>query len=76
MAEMKPLRFDIDIDEARGVATFFDWYGDSWAETVEEQRIIDEQIRTKIGFKLGYEIVITKFGHAGNGHMDVEFKRK
>jgi hypothetical protein len=73
---VKPLRFDIEIDEAKGIARFFDWHGDSWGETIEEQRIIDEQLRTKIGFRLGYEVVLTKFGHAGNGHMEVGFKRK
>lgn len=73
---MKVLRFDIEVDEANGIARFFDYYGDTWGETVEEQRIIDEQLRTKIGFKLGYNVVFTKINHAGNGHFDIEFKRQ
>jgi hypothetical protein len=73
---MKPLRFDIEVDEAKCIAKFFDWYGDSWGETIEEQRVIDEQLRTKVCMKLGYEIVFTRFIHSGNGHFEVEFKRK
>jgi hypothetical protein len=76
MELMKTLRFDVEIDESNGKARFFDWYGDSWGDTVEEQRIIDEQLRTKVGFKLGYEVVFTRFIHAGNGHFEIEFKRK